>query len=126
MSSTPLNNSSFQSQNFNNHPNSPSLQTVLTLSPSLATIIKNSNPQIETSLESCLVKITLLRSPPLPTATKIEVTPLTPDDWEILSLHAEEIEGNMLGQVRAARKGMNIMVSTGVNGRTRCTFRVGE
>lgn len=125
MSSPPLNFSSFQSQTFNHDSNSPSLQTVLTLSPSLASIIKTSN-SIETSLESCLVKITLLRSPPLPTATKIEVTPLTPDDWEILSLHAEEIEGNMLGQVRAARKGMIVMVSTGVNGRTRCTFRVGE
>jgi len=124
MSSTPLSNSSIQSQSQSSTSSSPSLQTVLTIAPSLASLLRPSSPTI--SLESCLVKITLLRSPPLPTAQKIEVTPLTPDDWEILSLHAEQIEANMLGQVRAARKGMKIIVSTGSNGRTRCTFRVGE
>lgn len=95
-----------------------SATSVISLSPTLATIF---SPILE---EGRPVRITLLRSPPLPTANRVDVVPLTPDDWEILSLNAEEVENNMLGQVRAAKEGMTLVVHVGRRGRTACRFRV--
>ncbi|PWN31454.1 AAA-domain-containing protein [Meira miltonrushii] len=92
--------------------------SVVAMSPTLATTF---SPILT---DGSFVKITLLRSPPLPTASRVDVVPLTPDDWEILSLNADEVENNMLGQVRAARTGMTIAVHVGRQGRTVCRFRV--
>ncbi|MCO5599777.1 hypothetical protein L7F22_053884 [Adiantum nelumboides] len=92
--------------------------SVIAMSPTLATTF---SPVLT---DGSFVKITLLRSPPLPTASRVDVVPLTPDDWEILSLNADEVENNMLGQVRAARTGMTIAVHVGRQGRTVCRFRV--
>lgn len=97
---------------------SSSSTSVISMSPTLSTIFSPPLPA------GTLVRITLLRSPPLPTANRVDVVPLTPDDWEILSLNAEEVENNMLGQVRAAKQGMTIVVHVGRQGRTSCRFRV--
>lgn len=96
----------------------PSAADVLNISPSLAASFHPPLPDGAT----CSVR--LLRSPPLPTATKIDVTPLSADDWEILSLHAEEVEMNMLGQVRAATTHQLITVHVGRGGNTVVRFRV--
>ncbi|CAD6890353.1 unnamed protein product [Tilletia laevis] len=74
--------------------------------------------------EGTLVRITLLRSPPIPTASRIDLVPLTPDDWEILSAHAQQVEDDMLAQVRGAAVGMNLTAHVGSGGRTVCKFRV--
>ncbi|KAK0533543.1 Peroxisome biosynthesis protein pex1 [Tilletia horrida] len=74
--------------------------------------------------EGTLIRITLLRSPPLPTATRIDLVPLTPDDWEILSAHAQQVEDDMLAQVRGAATGMELTAHVGSGGRTVCRFRV--
>lgn len=100
-------------------PASASATSVVSMSPTLATTF---SPPLS---DGSHVRITLLRSPPLPTARRVDVVPLTPDDWEILSLNADEVENNMLGQVRAARAGMTIAVHVGRQGRTVCRFRVG-
>ncbi|CBQ68793.1 probable PEX1-peroxisomal assembly protein-peroxin [Sporisorium reilianum SRZ2] len=95
-----------------------SASDVLNISPSLAASFRPPLPDGAT----CSVR--LLRSPPLPTATKIDVTPLSADDWEILSLHAEEVELNMLGQVRAATTNQVLTVHVGRGGNTVVRFRV--
>ncbi|TKY89111.1 hypothetical protein EX895_001642 [Sporisorium graminicola] len=95
-----------------------SVSDVLNISPSLAASFHPPLPDGAT----CSVR--LLRSPPLPTATKIDVTPLSADDWEILSLHAEEVELNMLGQVRAATTNQVLTVHVGRGGNTVVRFRV--
>lgn len=95
-----------------------SATSVVSVSPALAA---NFSPPLQPNSQ---VKITLLRSPPLPTATRVDVVPLTADDWEILSLNADEVENSMLGQVRAARTGMNIAVHVGRQGRSVCRFKV--
>lgn len=92
--------------------------SIIALSPTLATTF---SPVLK---DGSFVKITLLRSPPLPTASRVDVVPLSADDWEILSLNADEVENNMLGQIRAARTGMTIAVHVGRQGRTVCRFRV--
>ncbi|KAN0061903.1 Peroxisome biosynthesis protein pex1 [Thecaphora frezii] len=95
-----------------------SLADVISMSPSLAASF---SPPLA---EGTICSIRLFRSPPLPTAEKIEVTPLSPDDWEILSIHAEEVENNMLGQVRAAKTGQVIGVHVGRASKTVVRFRV--
>ncbi|KAJ1024779.1 hypothetical protein NDA16_002819 [Ustilago loliicola] len=95
-----------------------SASDVLNISPSLAASFSPPLPDGAT----CSVR--LLRSPPLPTASKIDVTPLSADDWEILSLHAEEVEMNMLGQVRAATFGQLLTVHVGRGGNTVVRFRI--
>lgn len=94
--------------------------SVVSLSTTLASTF---DPPLQLGTQ---VRITLLRSPPLPTASRIDVTPLTPDDWEVLSLNADDVETNMLSQVRAAKTGMIIAVHVGRQGRTVCRFKVGE
>ncbi|UZJ54732.1 hypothetical protein CBS101457_004052 [Exobasidium rhododendri] len=95
-----------------------SATSVISMSSTLSSIF---SPPLEAGMP---VRITLLRSPPLPIANRVDVVPLTPDDWEILSLNAEEVESGMLGQVRAAKEGMTIVVHVGRQGRTICRFRV--
>ncbi|KAJ1019075.1 hypothetical protein NDA18_006225 [Ustilago nuda] len=95
-----------------------SASDVLNISPSLAASFSPPLPDGAT----CSVR--LLRSPPLPTASKIDVTPLSADDWEILSLHAEQVEMNMLGQVRAATTNQLLTVHVGRGGNTVVKFRV--
>ncbi|GAC99919.1 hypothetical protein PHSY_007522 [Pseudozyma hubeiensis SY62] len=91
---------------------------VLNIAPSLAASFHPPLP------DGAICSVRLLRSPPLPTATKIDVTPLSADDWEILSLHAEEVELNMLGQVRAATTNQVITVHVGRGANTLVRFRV--
>ncbi|KAL9932984.1 hypothetical protein V8E36_008239 [Tilletia maclaganii] len=74
--------------------------------------------------EGTLIRITLLRSPPLPTASRINLIPLTPDHWEILSAHAQQVEDDMLAQVRGAAAGMHLTAHVGNGGRTVCRFLV--
>ncbi|EPQ26414.1 uncharacterized protein PFL1_06062 [Pseudozyma flocculosa PF-1] len=117
MSAAPLDvASSFSSSSASS--SSASVSDVISISPSLAASFR---PPLA---EGAIASVRLLRSPPLPTAEKIEVTPLSPDDWEILSIHAEEVEINMLGQVRAAKTGQVIGVHVGRAGKTVVRFRV--
>ncbi|KAK4055252.1 Peroxisome biosynthesis protein pex1 [Microbotryomycetes sp. JL201] len=66
------------------------------------------------------VSIELLRD--VPTATTVNVTPLTADDWEILETNAEYVETHLLSQVRAAKEGMTI--GCWVGGKTLVRFAV--
>jgi peroxin-1 len=89
------------------------------------------------------VAVDLHRS--LPVASTVHVSPLTPDDWEILvrssrlgfirvlccrrmegkqEVHAEYVERNLLSQVRAASEGQSICVWVGKS-KTLVRFRVG-
>lgn len=88
------------------------------LAPSLASTF---SPPLTDGTE---VSIRLFRSPPVPTATQVHVTPLHADDWEILSIHAEDVEANMLSQVRAARAGQRIAVHVGRSASTVVRFVV--
>ncbi|GAA5856306.1 hypothetical protein JCM8547_000862 [Rhodosporidiobolus lusitaniae] len=54
--------------------------------------------------EGMLVNIELLRE--LPSASTVNVTPLSADDWEILETNAEFVEMFLLNQVRAVKDGM--------------------
>ncbi|KAI9465701.1 AAA-domain-containing protein [Lactarius psammicola] len=58
----------------------------------------------------------------LPTAKSVATEPLTPDDWEILELHADHVESTLLSQVRVAPP--NQEVDVWVLGRTRIRLRV--
>lgn len=119
MSAAPLSVGHSLSQNGAPSANAKaSVSDVLILSPSLAASFR---PPLQ---DGATCSVRLLRSPPLPTATKIDVTPLSADDWEILSLHAEEVELNMLGQVRAATTHQVLTVHVGRGGNTVVRFRV--
>ncbi|ETW75050.1 AAA family ATPase, CDC48 subfamily [Heterobasidion irregulare TC 32-1] len=67
-----------------------------------------------------IVEIGLLHD--LPTAKSVATEPLTADDWEILELHADQVESTLLSQVRVASVGQEIDVW--VLGRTRIRLRV--
>ncbi|KAG8905544.1 Peroxisome biosynthesis protein pex1 [Tulasnella sp. 403] len=71
-------------------------------------------------LENDVVEIGLLHD--LPAAQSVSTEPLSADDWEILELHAEYVEHNLLSQVRVAAKGQEVDVW--VLGRTRIRFRI--
>ncbi|KAI9462642.1 AAA-domain-containing protein [Russula earlei] len=58
----------------------------------------------------------------LPVANSVATEPLTPDDWEILELHAEHVESTLLSQVRVAPS--NQEVDVWILGRTRIRLRV--
>ncbi|KAN0116131.1 AAA family ATPase [Russula decolorans] len=58
----------------------------------------------------------------LPIAKSVATEPLTPDDWEILELHAEHVESTLLSQVRVAPSDQEVDVW--VLGRTRIRLRV--
>ncbi|PWN50524.1 AAA-domain-containing protein [Violaceomyces palustris] len=117
MSAAPLGAASF-SQNQPSSIPASTITDVVSLSPTLAASF------IPPLQQDAVVSIRLLRSPPLLTASAVQVTPLTPDDWEILSIHAEDVEINMLGQVRAAKKGQVIGVHVGRGGKTIVRFKV--
>ncbi|KAJ7188574.1 P-loop containing nucleoside triphosphate hydrolase protein [Mycena filopes] len=55
-------------------------------------------------------------------ATSVATEPLTPDDWEIIDIHASHVESTLLSQVRVAKIGQEIDVW--VLGRTRVRLRV--
>lgn len=57
-------------------------------------------------------------------ARSVSVTPMSPDDWEILEQHASFLENNLLSQLRAAQKGQEINIW--VLGRTKIRIRVGK
>ncbi|KAI0310136.1 P-loop containing nucleoside triphosphate hydrolase protein [Amylostereum chailletii] len=71
-------------------------------------------------LQGDIVEIGLLHD--LPRAKMIEAEPLTADDWEIIELHADHVEGTLLSQVRVAAGGQEVDVW--VLGRTRVRLRV--
>lgn len=48
-----------------------------------------------------------------PTATAVHVTPKTPDDWEVLELHAETVEVTLLSQIRAVVEGQTLCIWVG-------------
>jgi peroxin-1 len=98
---------------------SSNLDSTLTLSASLASLFKPS------AQASSSYQLTLLRSPPLPTATRVDLTPLTPDDWELLSQNAGAVEDNMLSQVRAVAVGSRVCIFVGRGGGHECWFSVG-
>ena len=95
-----------------------STQERVSLSSSLATLFQ---PPLRDGDE---VSIRLFRSPPVPVAKQVQVTPLHADDWEILSIHADEVEGSMLSQVRAARQGQRLAVHVGRSASTVVRFVV--
>lgn len=66
----------------------------------------------------------LLRSPPLPTASRVNLTPLTPDDWELLSQNAGAVEENMLFQVRSVSAGGRACIFVGRGASQRCWLSV--
>lgn len=99
------------------------LDTTIAMSPVLASAFVP--PLVRTGSETpCEVRITLLRSPPLPTAARVNVTPLGPDDWEMLSTFAEDVELNLLAQCRAACEGQTLIVFVGRGNRSVCRFTV--
>lgn len=118
MSAAPLPVASTFSSASSSSSSPSSVTDVISLSPSLAASF---TPPLS---EGVVCSVRLLRSPPLPTASKVQVTPISPDDWEILSIHAEDVEINMLGQVRAARVGQVIGVHVGRLSKTIVRFRV--
>lgn len=70
------------------------------------------------------VDIRLFRSPPVPVAEEVHVVPVHADDWEILSIHADDVEANMLAQVRAAKQGQVLAVQVGRSAATVVRFVV--
>ncbi|GAA5917117.1 hypothetical protein JCM5296_001201 [Sporobolomyces johnsonii] len=70
--------------------------------------------------EGMTVSIELLRD--LPSASSVNVTPLSADDWEILETNAEFVEMYLLNQVRAVKEGM--IVGCWVGGTTLVRFVV--
>ncbi|GAA5897416.1 hypothetical protein JCM6882_001881 [Rhodosporidiobolus microsporus] len=70
--------------------------------------------------EGMTVNIELLRE--LPSATTVNVTPLSADDWEILETNAEFVEMFLLNQVRAVKEAM--VIGCWVNGTTLVRFVV--
>ncbi|KAK0547067.1 Peroxisome biosynthesis protein pex1 [Tilletia horrida] len=97
---------------------SSSASSVLCIAPTIASLF---SPPLTNASQ---VKITLLRSPPIPTATRINLVPLSADDWELLSAHAQQVEDDMLSQVRGAAAGMQIYTHIGIGARTVCKFKV--
>lgn len=97
---------------------SSNIDSTLVLSSSLAGLF---HPIAEASSS---YQLTLLRSPPLPTATRVDLTPLTPDDWELLSQNAGAVEDNMLSQVRAVTTGGRVCIFVGRGGLQECWFNV--
>ncbi|CAO1627600.1 unnamed protein product [Sympodiomycopsis kandeliae] len=100
---------------------SSNIDSTLTLSSSLADLF---HPRADPSSSSSSYTLTLLRSPPLPTATRVDLTPLTPDDWELLSQNAGAVEDNMLSQVRGVNRGGRVCIFVGPNRSQHCWFRV--
>ena len=90
----------------------------IVMSPSLADMFA---PALSNGQE---VSLRLFRSPPIPVARKVFVTPQSADDWEILSVHADEVESSMLSQVRAAKQGQVLGVSVGRSSATVIKFLV--
>ncbi|OXH34334.1 peroxin-1 [Cryptococcus neoformans] len=83
------------------------------------------DPEVAMSLgwnEGILVEIAVVHNPTV--AKSVSVTPMSPDDWEILEQHASFLENNLLSQLRAAQKGQEIDVW--VMGRTKIRIRVDE
>ncbi|KAF8608223.1 AAA-domain-containing protein [Ceratobasidium sp. AG-I] len=81
------------------------------------------DPQVAQSYgfkDGATVEIGLVHN--LPIATNVETEPLSSDDWEILETHADYVEQNLLGQVRAVAVGQEI--SVWAMGRSRIQFRV--
>ncbi|GAA5931842.1 hypothetical protein JCM1841_000827 [Sporobolomyces salmonicolor] len=70
--------------------------------------------------EGMTVSIELLRD--LPSASSVNVTPLSADDWEILETNAEFVEMYLLNQVRSVKDGM--VVGCWVGGTTLVRFVV--
>ncbi|KAG9310908.1 P-loop containing nucleoside triphosphate hydrolase protein [Chiua virens] len=70
--------------------------------------------------EGDIVEVGLLYD--LPFATSVGTEPLTPDDWEIIEIHASHVESTLLSQVRVAKVGQEIDVW--VMGRTRVRLLV--
>ncbi|KAH7922507.1 AAA-domain-containing protein [Leucogyrophana mollusca] len=67
-----------------------------------------------------LVEIGLLHD--LAFASSVATEPVTPDDWEIIEIHASHVESTLLSQVRVAKIGQEINVW--VLGRTRVRLKV--
>ena len=83
---------------------------LLTLSSSLASSL---------SLPSShLVQLTLL--PPSSPCPSITLTPVTPDDWEILSLHPSHLEYHLLEQVQVVARGQRFPYHVDGGGRIEC------
>ncbi|CAG7848727.1 SubName: Full=Probable PEX1-peroxisomal assembly protein-peroxin {ECO:0000313/EMBL:CCA69948.1} [Serendipita indica DSM 11827] len=69
------------------------------------------DPQLCASLgfnEGDVLELGLVHN--LPVAKSVSTEPLTPDDWEILELHAQYVEDNLLSQVRVAANDQHILV----------------
>jgi len=96
----------------------PRASECVVLSPALAALF---SPPITDGTE---LSLRLFRSPPVPVAQQVYVSPLSPDDWEILSVHADEVENNMLAQVRAAKQGQVLAVAVGRSAATVVQFAV--
>ncbi|KAI0070853.1 AAA-domain-containing protein [Panus rudis PR-1116 ss-1] len=70
--------------------------------------------------EGDVVEIGLLHD--LGYANSVATEPLTPDDWEIIELHASHVESTLLSQVRVAA--INQEIDVWVLGRTRVRLKV--
>ncbi|KAI6007075.1 P-loop containing nucleoside triphosphate hydrolase protein [Pisolithus albus] len=81
------------------------------------------DPQFATSLgfnQGDVVEIGLLHD--LSYASSVATEPITPDDWDIVEIHASQVESTLLSQVRVAKVGQEIDVW--VMGRTRVRLKV--
>lgn len=72
--------------------------------------------------EGSLVELGLNHKPRK--ATSISITPESSDDWEILEQHVNFLEDHLLSQLRAAKKGMDVVVW--VAGKSKIRLHVDE
>ncbi|KAJ9118613.1 hypothetical protein QFC22_003833 [Naganishia vaughanmartiniae] len=83
------------------------------------------DPEVAAQLgwaEGDLVEIGLL--PAASKARSVSVTPMTADDWEVLELHTNYLENNLLSQMRAATTGA--VVNVWVLGKTKIKLKIDE
>lgn len=59
---------------------------------------KEESPRVHVSIDCCVV-VDLEAVPTLPLATSIIVEPADADDWELVELHADHMEEQILNQV---------------------------
>lgn len=45
-----------------------------------------------------------------PVASRVHITPQTPDDWDLIELHAADVESTLLSQVRAVARGQPLCI----------------
>lgn len=85
------------------------------------------DPEVSRGLgwpEGSIVEVAIIHNPKR--AKSVSVTPLTSDDWEVLELHTNYLEQNLLSQLRAASANPDHPLSVWAGGKTRIGLTVDE